>query len=173
MNCFETGSGYVILCRGASQEYQHCGFFMLDTFCLGVKDVFFRTVDRQEAEHLLNSMQRADPTSPIAPQEARKLLHDVVAWGGNNGFPPHKDYARVEPLFGDVTPAGTDYTPRFGHKGEVLYIPGPNDTPAQVRQRMHIVRSRSGGRMAADTSLLAIAGALAGEFGLITDDDEC
>ena len=52
---------------------------------------------------------------------ARKLLRDLAARGEGNGF-----------------------APRFGHEGKVLYMPGPTDTPAQVRRRMATLRQRHG-----------------------------
>jgi hypothetical protein len=165
---FDNGMGTVTLMRGASRSYQHVGVFMLDTFCLGVKGTFFRALDGREAEQVLDGLHRADSVSTIPPAEARKLLHDLVAWAEENGFPPDKDYARIEPLFGDVVSAATDYTPRFGKDGRVLYIPGPTESASEVRRRMQIVRSRFGDA-AADAGVLALAGALAGEI----EDDEC
>ena len=79
---FKNGMGVVTLVRGVSREQQHIGIFMLDTFCLGVKDSHFRTADRQEAEYILDAQHQADAAVPIAPEEARKLLHDAVAWAG-------------------------------------------------------------------------------------------
>jgi hypothetical protein len=168
---FDSGIGVVTLIRGASRAYQHAAFFMVDVFCLGVKDAFFRAMDRTEAEQALDRMQVSDPVSPIAPAEARKLLRDVVAWAGDNGFPAHKDYARAELLFGDVVPAATDYRPRFGLAGEVIYMPGPTESPTQVRRRMQTVRSRFGNAVA-DRSVLAVAAALAEEMALAMDDEE-
>lgn len=141
---FETGVGYIILARGASREHQSIGFFMLDTLCLGVKDVFFRTVDRQEAEYMLDGMQDVSPLVAIPPEEARKLLRDVAAWASGNGFPQPEGFVTAEPLFGTVKPTETDYTARCGRDGRVLYIPGPAETPAQIRRRTEMVRARFG-----------------------------
>jgi hypothetical protein len=168
---FDLGIGVVVLTRGVSREYQHVGVFMLDTFCLGVKDGFFRNMDREQADFILQSMQSSDPVSPIPPAEARKLLRDLTAWASRNGFPPHKDYAVIETLFGGVAPAETDYTPRFGHGGEVLYVPGPTESPTEVRRRLKTVRSRFGDA-SADRGILALASAFADDLEPEMDDDE-
>ena len=141
---FKNGVGTVTLVRGVSREQQHIGVFMLDTFCLGVKDTYFRTVDRQEAEYILEVQNQADAAGSIAPGEARKLLQDAVAWAAGNGFVVPEEYAPLERLFGDIVPAGTDYTPRFGHEGKVFYVPGPSESPADIRRRTRFVQSRFG-----------------------------
>lgn len=168
---FDSGMGVVTLIRGASRAYQHAAFFLVDSFCLGVKDAYFRNGDRQEVERLLDMMQVSDPASAIAPAEARKLLRDLVAWAGDNGFPPHADYARLEPLFGDVAAAETDYMPRFGLQGEAIYVPGPKETQAQIRRRLQTVQSRLG-EAAAVRSLLAVASIVAGDTELAMDVDD-
>ena len=39
-----------------------------------------------------------------------------------------EEYAPITRLFGDIVPAGTDYTARFGHEGKVFYVPGPSES---------------------------------------------
>ncbi|HET6309186.1 MAG TPA: hypothetical protein VFG12_18480 [Rhodopila sp.] len=143
-NLFTNGMGTVVLVRGVSQEQQHIGFFMLDTFCLGLKDTYFRTFDRQDAEYTLDLTRQADGLVPIAPEEARKLVQDVVAWAAGNGFAAHEDYAVTSRLFSDIAAAETDHTARFGHEGKVLYVPGPSETLAEIQRRTRFVQSRFG-----------------------------
>jgi hypothetical protein len=152
---FDAGAGAAVLVRGASREEQHVGCFMLDTFCLGVKEAFFRTLGRQDAEFMLETLEIADALKPIDPRELRKLLHDLVGWSEPNGFPPHMDYARVEALFGDIEPADHDYLASLGHEGRVIYIPGPSESAAQIRRRTEIVRARFG-QAAVDEGVLAL-----------------
>jgi hypothetical protein len=162
-NLFEAGIGAAVLIRGVSREEQHVGTFMLDTFCLGVKDSFFRVLDRQDADAMMASLQAADAVEPVDPSEVRKLLHDLVAWAGANGFPPHKHYVLIETLFGDVVPADTDFTPRFGRDGKVVYMPGPLETAAEIRRRTVMVQSRFGAA-AVDMGVLS--------FGHMIEDDD-
>jgi hypothetical protein len=141
---FEAGMGMVLLARGSTSAVMQVAVFMVDTFCLGVKDVHWRSADREETESLLDFMTSSDPASPVEPGEARKLLHDVVAWAEGNGFAAHEDYGVVEKLFGNVVVSDTDYRPRFGREGQVLYIPGPSESPSDVRRRIRIIETRFG-----------------------------
>lgn len=164
---FETGMGSIVLVRGARMGQAFLAALMLDTLALGVKDVNLESGDFDEIKGSLGMYQAIDPMEPMAPAEARKLLHDVVAWSDSYGFPPHADFAQAERLFGDVALAETDYRPHFGRDGKPVYLPGPTESAAQIRQRMAIVEANSGveGRQA---TLAAIADVL--ESGLDEDD---
>jgi hypothetical protein len=39
---------------------------------------------------------------------ARKLLRGLAAWSQSIGFAPHRDFAAVEPIFGDVNADASD-----------------------------------------------------------------
>src|SRR5882757_2230282 len=45
---FETGIGTLILARGATPHFLAFGSFLLDVFCLGIKDVTFESLERDE-----------------------------------------------------------------------------------------------------------------------------
>ena len=141
---FENGMGTITLVRGVSPEQQHIAIFMLDTFCLGVKDTHFRTADREEAEFILETQNAADAGGRAAPEEARKLLRDAAAWAEGNGFTQPREFTELERLFGDVVPAETDYVSRMGLDGKVLYIPGPSESSSEIRRRTRFVRERFG-----------------------------
>ena len=81
------------------------------------------------------------PIVPVDPSYARKLLRDVTAWSQSIGFAPHRDFAAVERIFGDVSADASDAVFRFGRDGKPVYIPGPNDTAALVQRRIeHLQR---------------------------------
>src|ERR1700676_983862 len=54
-NLFEEGIGTVILARGTSPDYLNVGVFLVDVACLGVKNVFFRSLAPEEYELLIVS----------------------------------------------------------------------------------------------------------------------
>jgi hypothetical protein len=161
---FDAGVGAAVLIRGVSREEQHVATFLLDSFCLGVKDAVYRVLDRQEVEFYLEAWEEAGLLEPAEPAELRKLLLDLAAWAGGNGMPPNKDFAAVEALFGAVVPADTDYASRLGCDGKVLYVPGPSESATQVRRRSEMVRSRFG-EAAVDAGVLL-------RGGMLRDEDE-
>ena len=141
----ETGMGTVLLVRGVTGAHLTMGMFLIDAFCLGVKDVGFRVIDTDTLQSFLDITDESSPLSPVDPAYARKLLRELVAWSASIGFTPHRDFATVERLFGAVDPDACTAEFEFGHNGKPLYIRGPMDTPAQVRQRLAQVSSATGG----------------------------
>lgn len=141
---FERGNGMVILGRRAEPGSLVMAAFLVDVWCLGVKDVIFRQIGLSEMEDFITAMEGAAPFVPVDPSYARKLLRDVVAWARSLGFPPHADYAAAELLFGDSAAEASDAVFSFGHAGKPLYVPGPSDTPARIRQRLEHLRRRLG-----------------------------
>jgi hypothetical protein len=130
----QIGKGTLIVARKLTLGRYGASFFLLDLWCLGVKDAFFRVLDAEEYEFYLENAKEAAPSSPMAPEVARKLLRDTAAYGTNNGFAPPDDFAEMERIFGDVAPAEATFT--FGVNGRPYYLVGPDDPPARVRRIM-------------------------------------
>jgi hypothetical protein len=72
----------------------------------------------------------------IDPHHARKLLRNLAGWSQSIGFAPHRDFAAVERLFGDVSADASDEVFQFGRDGKPVYIPGPSETAPQMRRRI-------------------------------------
>lgn len=133
---FETGMGTLVLARGSSVGSVSVAAFLLDTFCLGVKDVSLRTIEADELEIYLNVVEMATPLVEVEPSYARKLLRDLVRWSEALGFPPARGYSAAERLFGDVDPAGCTDEFEFGMNGKPFYVPGPTEPAAQTARRI-------------------------------------
>lgn len=141
---FERGNSMVILTRRGEGDGLMMAAFLLDVHCLGVKDVLFRQSDTEEVEAVIAAMEDDAPFLPVDPSYARKLLRDCVAYARSLGIEPHPDYAATELLFGSASADACDVSFAFGHEGKPLYVPGPDDTPAEIRRRLAQLRRRLG-----------------------------
>ena len=121
---FEVGIGTLILARGISPNYLNVAVFLVDASCHGVKDVFFRSLGADELEAFVANMSETEPFVAVDPSYARKLLREVTARFKSIGFPPHRDFAAVEQLFGDVRADACDATFQFDHDGKAEDGPG-------------------------------------------------
>ncbi|MFI5013285.1 MAG: hypothetical protein ACHQAY_13160 [Hyphomicrobiales bacterium] len=137
---FEHGLGSLVLTRASTPYRVTLGSFLIDTFCLGIKDVVVRMIGSEELAMYIESMGAAAPLVPVDPSYARKLLGDLAAGAGSIGFPPHRDFPIAEQVFGDTNAAACDADFRFGRDGKPFYVPGPTESPSQIRRRIEHLR---------------------------------
>ena len=141
---FEIGMGTLVLARGVTRHHLALSSFLIDVFCLGIKDVMFESVEREDFEMYIDTADAGSPMVPVDPSYARKLLRDLAAWSQSIGFAPHRDFAAVERVFGDVSADASDAGFRFGRDGKPFYIPGPNETTALIQRRIEQLRKSLG-----------------------------
>ena len=133
---FDIGMGTLVLARGATPHHISLSSFLIDVFCLGIKDVMFESVESEVFEMYMDATDAGSPMVSVDPSYARKLLRDVAAWSQSIGFAPHRDFAVVERMFGDVSADASDAIFRFGRDGKPVYIPGPIETAPLIRRRI-------------------------------------
>jgi len=141
---FDVGMGTLVLARGATPHHVALSSFLIDTFCLGIKDVMFESVDSEVFEMYMDATDAGSPIVSVDPSYARKLLRDLAAWSQSIGFAPHRDFAAVERMFGDVSADASDAVFRFGRDGKPVYIPGPNDTAPIIQRRIEQLQKHLG-----------------------------
>ncbi len=141
---FERGNGMAIVTRKSADGGLALAAFLLDVYCLGVKDAMFRQAGTAEIEAFIETCEETAGFEAVDPSHARKLLRDLVAYARSLGFEPAKDYAALELLFGDSPADACDVSFSFGRDGKPFYIPGPGETPAQIRRRLNHLRRRLG-----------------------------
>ena len=142
---FEVGMGTVILSRFKSEGRVESGVFLLDAFCLGVKDATFVQLDvTRHEKQLLEGYSAQDPLEPIEPACARKLIEDAVRYAAGLGFQPHPDYKRACRVFGGTDPSACTRQFVFGDQGKPSYIQGPSDSPQRVARILETLRTRCG-----------------------------
>lgn len=141
---FETGMGTVVLARTLPDGSLAMASFLLDVFCLGVKDALYRQAFAHDIDEMKDTFGVSDPLLPADPSYARKLIREAVAYARSLGFEPHRDFADAEPLFGDISADASDATFTFGRDGKPLYLAGPLDAPAVVERRLAQLTERLG-----------------------------
>jgi hypothetical protein len=134
----------LVVARGATPYQLAFSSFLIDVFCLGIKDVMFKSMDSEEFEIYVEAMSLAAPMVPVDPADARKLLRDLAAWSQSIGFAPDRDFAAVERIFGDVSADASNAAYRFGRDGKPVYIPGPQDSVTVIRQRIAHLQKQLG-----------------------------
>ncbi|MBV8377000.1 MAG: hypothetical protein JO279_08350 [Verrucomicrobia bacterium] len=122
------------------------GFFLLDVFCLGVKDAGFHCFNSiaHHRESLLDRLFPDEDPVRMTPAAARKLTEDAIRYARDLGFSPGVDYKKASRVFGGITTADCDEEFMFGKDGKPLYIQGPSDSPARVERILRTLEARCG-----------------------------
>lgn len=138
------GLGYLLLARKAPDGRMALATFLLDVYCVGVKDVIMHVDWAGEIERFIEALGDSQPMVAIEPARARRMLRALVAWSRSIGLEPHPDYAAAEPLFGDIPADPGDESFSFGKDGKPFLVQGPSDTPARMRKRIEALRRAVG-----------------------------
>jgi hypothetical protein len=166
------GIGWVVLSREFPNRQVAVASFLVDRYCLGVKNVFAELLGSSSYDAKYVRKMTADmPSHNAAPADARKLLEEAVAYARRLGLAPHPDYPKAMHLFGDVDPTDSQAAFEFGKDGKPFFVSGPNDTPERCRQIVAILTKTCGaGRF---HYLVSISGSPRGEdMRIVGPDDE-
>jgi len=145
---FETGIGYVVIARKTNDGLIAVSAFVLDVFCLGVKNALFKVSSEIEYEtkikHQLLSSGDDEQYENIHPACARKLIEGAASYAKELGFFPHRDYKDAKVLFGNIDVNACPEKYVYGKNGKPFYISGPNESAGQSKRIVDQLRKRCG-----------------------------
>jgi hypothetical protein len=138
------GIGSVVISRKMSGADFAISVILLDVFCLGVKNAFFRVVSSTEYGELINHIGMNETLKSVEPACARKLVEECIEYARKIGFKPHPDYEPVQYIFGDIEVDSCTESYTFGKGGKPFYIAGPHDDTAKVRRILKTLQESCG-----------------------------
>lgn len=131
---WEQGLGQLVIARQMPDGAIAFALFLVDTYCLGVKDAFWDIRSRFEYRDFVDQLERVGRLEPVSPETFAKLIAESVAYARHLGFEPHPDYAEARQLLAGIDPSLSHEQFEFGKDGKPFYIQGPNDSPARIAQ---------------------------------------
>jgi hypothetical protein len=136
--------GHVLVARFKNNGRVELGAFLVDVFCLGVKDAFFEQFDATaEYEALMEDLFASTPMA-TKPEAARKLVESAVAYAARLGFGPAPDYKKACRVFGGIDAGRCPDSFEFGKEGKPFYIAGPYESPAQQERIVRQLEAKCG-----------------------------
>ncbi|MFZ5831430.1 MAG: hypothetical protein ACOY3P_15200 [Planctomycetota bacterium] len=142
---WDEGMGQVILSRELPGQRVAFSNFLLDTYCLGVKNAMFKNVTRGEyEEYVSRGLKARFRTQKLSPACARKLVEGGVEYARQLGFSPHPDYAKARLIFGQIDPTQCSQEFVYGRDGKPFFIAGPQDSPARSNNVIRTLHARFG-----------------------------
>jgi hypothetical protein len=141
---FDVGIGNVLISRRREDGLIAASVFLVDLFCLGVKNAIFHLMPPLRYEVTLLGLELTGELMEIPPECARKLVEGAVAYAEDLGFSPHPDYRIAQQIFGDIDKRECETSFEFGNDGKPLYISGPNETPGDIQRILNQLERRCG-----------------------------
>jgi len=145
-NTWREGSiAQIIVARIRDNGRAEIGFFLVDQWCLGVKDAFLHD-DSSESElhELLRDRLPEDFRERLHPACAKKMIEGAVAYAETLGIDPARDYRKAKRVLTGLTSADCTETFTYGRDGKPFYCEGPNDTPERTERVLALLEKRLG-----------------------------
>ena len=126
---WDEGLGWVCLSRELPNGRVAFAVFLVDRYCLGVKNVMYDVAPRSAYDsQIARKMQSQFRSKDLAPGALRKLVEDAVEYARGLGLHPHPDYQRGKLIFGAIEATERPEGIEFGKDGKPFFVGGPNDT---------------------------------------------
>jgi hypothetical protein len=140
----EQGLGQAVFSRQLPSGEVAFAAFLIDRYCLGVKDAYGDIRTRADYRKVLEHVEESGTLVELPPADLRCLIEEAVEYARDLGFEPHPDYRRVRPIFGDVDPNDATEHFEFGHEGKPLFIAGPHEDMQRCYRILSILEDRCG-----------------------------
>lgn len=144
---FKSGIGELVVTRRIPDGNIAMSAFVLDVFCLGVKDAMFKLLTVDDYENGIKPRMSATGSrtfEKIHPTCAKKLLDGLVNYSRDLGFSPHPDYQNAREIFGDVDGSACPVKYTYGKDGKPLYMNGPYESQAKVNKILDTLTQKCG-----------------------------
>lgn len=141
---FELGIGTVVIVRYKSGGRVEAGVFLLDVFCLGVKNAFFNQFQEHELPEFFDQMFQGESPEEHSGAWGRKLVEGAEAYARRLGFAPHRDYKLGARVMGGINSKDCKETFVFGCNGKPMFIAGPDDGDSKCDLIMKTLQRKLG-----------------------------
>ncbi|MCI5211379.1 MAG: hypothetical protein D3910_21930 [Candidatus Electrothrix sp. ATG2] len=137
------GMGSVIMTRKTSDNNILMSVFLVDIYCLGIKNSMVKFFSEEKYRDFLAQMPEGK-IKKIHPACARKLVEESEQYAAGLGFSPHNDYREAQKIFGDIDSATCPRSFEFGKDGKPYYLAGPFDKPRFRRNVLNTLEKKCG-----------------------------
>jgi hypothetical protein len=129
----DKGMASLLISRKAASGEVAMGIFLVDTYCLGVKDCFGLIANVAEYGERLESF-RKQGVRPIDPPSARRLVEDAVAYAASFGLAAYADFRKIRPILDGIDPELAREIFPMGKNGKPMFMPGPSQSVEETRR---------------------------------------
>ena len=134
----ERGLARIVVTRSQENGKAMLGVFLVDIFCLGVKDAFWNEglSSRQIEDELLPRFYQNGKPTRVGINYAKEMICGAVDYAKKLGFEPHPDFELSRHVLGTEELSRTRGLKFGGPEGKPLYIASPDDDAATVLRKL-------------------------------------
>ncbi len=141
---WEDGLGQAIFSRQLPSGEVAVAAFLIDRYCLGVKDTFGGIRSQAEYRGFLEYCEEDVDYVELPPADLCCLITEVVEYARDLGLEPPSDLRRVMPIFGDLDPSDATEHFELGYNGKPLFVAEPNEDLERCYRILSILEERCG-----------------------------
>ena len=131
------GLANILLSRKQPNNELIIGVFLVDIYCLGIKNTFCNAnISLEDYEKLKFRMSQESSLITCDPKLANRIIYGAVEYARRLGFEPQKDFALSQFILDEPSDADLLFDVEFGKDGKPLYIAGPNDNVDHVMKQL-------------------------------------
>ena len=126
----------VVVARKQSETSVLFGVFLVDLFCLGVKDAFWKSdLSLKQFNRQLPQLCAEDPAL-CDVDLAHEMIYGSIEYAQKYGFEPHHDYAQATLILDPPEMHLHKNRVTFGKDGKPFFISGPNDNAKMIFDKL-------------------------------------
>lgn len=133
-----TGMHQIIVSRQKANGKLVVGFYLVDLWCIGLKDTFYREFDDEDElnDEVFDNIPDEGLLKVLDANYAQNLIYGAIEYAEDLGFSTAKDFKITEYILDDVEEI--EYIDiEFGVNGKPFYIPGENDNISENLAILH------------------------------------
>lgn len=145
-NWKESGITPVIVARQQGDEQVLFVSYLVDLYCLGIKDVLVNAnFTRKRFERALPKLCMQEPKE-ISIELAHEIVYGALDFSQKYGFEPHPDFARLhaDQVLDPPEAHPRNHNIQFGKDGKPFFASGPNDDERKINRVLQTLERTAG-----------------------------
>jgi hypothetical protein len=138
------GIGQLLITRRLPDGRLAIANFLVDVFCLGVKNAYWNIISEWEFDKLKRKLEGMGPLHTVTPEQFAKLVYGAVDFAQAVGIVPHPEYRHAKLLLTGIDPSRCTDVFTYGRDGKPFFVNGPHDTPEKIKIIMHKIKLAGG-----------------------------
>ena len=142
----ERGFAQILLTRRQPDGNLAFGCYLVDTYCLGLKNTFCNA-DIPVSEYDLkirSQMFREEPSEACPPALAHEIIYGGIDYAARFGFKPNRDFETSQHILDGRDAVGPGGQVEFGYDGKPLFVAGPEDNVNWILKQLDATAGKGG-----------------------------